>query len=489
MRRHAAEVLGRIGGDQATEALIGKLHDPSALVRERAAEALATLARPEASYALQIVLVADTSAGVRALAAEALGKIHGKGAVVQLLLAMPGHQRRACAGASRWPWAASTAAGPCGPSSGCWATRTPGVRCAAADALAHLGSRRALEPLAKAMRDPDPCVRWHAADAMSTPGRAAGRADLPQRAGGQPSRACAGARPARWAGAPRGIPAVVDALIGTLRDGDANGARLRRPGAGAAGRPVARWRPCASCWRTPRRPASSARSATWPGSRPTDWSDGPGGCANDHNHRRRRQGRHRQDHAHRPADPLHSREGSGLDPGHRRGPGQQPELGAGHGRWNAPSGDVREDTADKARPGKLEPGMAKQDILDYEINSSLVEGDGVDLLAMGRPEGPGCYCAANNMLRTIVDRMTKAVRLGGHRQRGRAGAPVPAHDAGRGRPSDRQRPDDARHHHRRARGGPDLGAQDPHRQALPDREPRHRRPHARSCWPPSRNTN
>jgi CO dehydrogenase maturation factor len=71
-------------------------------------------------------------------------------------------------------------------------------------------------------------------------------------------------------------------------------------------------------------------------------------------------------------------------------------------------GDIREDTADKARSGKLEAGVSKQDILDYEINDSLVEGDGVDLLAMGRPEGPGCYCAANNMLRTIVDRMTKA---------------------------------------------------------------------------------
>ncbi len=71
-------------------------------------------------------------------------------------------------------------------------------------------------------------------------------------------------------------------------------------------------------------------------------------------------------------------------------------------------GDIREDTAEKNRAGRLEPGVAKQDILDYEINRSLVEGDGVDLLAMGRPEGPGCYCAANNMLRTIVDRMTRA---------------------------------------------------------------------------------
>jgi CO dehydrogenase maturation factor len=69
-------------------------------------------------------------------------------------------------------------------------------------------------------------------------------------------------------------------------------------------------------------------------------------------------------------------------------------------------GDIREDTSDKARAGKLEPGIAKQDLLDYEINASIVESDGVDLLAMGRPEGPGCYCAANNMLRTIVDRIS-----------------------------------------------------------------------------------
>jgi len=71
-------------------------------------------------------------------------------------------------------------------------------------------------------------------------------------------------------------------------------------------------------------------------------------------------------------------------------------------------GDIREDTADKTRTGRLEPGISKQDLLDYEINQSLVEGDGVDLLAMGRPEGPGCYCAANNMLRTIIDRLSAA---------------------------------------------------------------------------------
>jgi CO dehydrogenase maturation factor len=66
-------------------------------------------------------------------------------------------------------------------------------------------------------------------------------------------------------------------------------------------------------------------------------------------------------------------------------------------------GDIREETSEKARANLLDAGIAKRDLLDYEINSSVVEGVGVDLLAMGRPEGPGCYCAANNMLRAIVD--------------------------------------------------------------------------------------
>ena len=71
-------------------------------------------------------------------------------------------------------------------------------------------------------------------------------------------------------------------------------------------------------------------------------------------------------------------------------------------------GDIREDTSEKARSGRLDAGVAKQDLLDYEINASIVEGEGVDLLAMGRPEGPGCCCAANTMLRVIVDRISSS---------------------------------------------------------------------------------
>ncbi len=75
-------------------------------------------------------------------------------------------------------------------------------------------------------------------------------------------------------------------------------------------------------------------------------------------------------------------------------------------------GDIREDMLRKVKTsgalaGSMPGGMSKQDYLDYQIQMALTEGDRVDLLVMGRPEGPGCYCAANQMLRVIVDRLQK----------------------------------------------------------------------------------
>jgi CO dehydrogenase maturation factor len=71
-------------------------------------------------------------------------------------------------------------------------------------------------------------------------------------------------------------------------------------------------------------------------------------------------------------------------------------------------GDVREETATAVGGGAALSGMSKWDYLDLRINEALVEEVGFDLLAMGRPEGPGCYCAANNILRTSVDRLSNA---------------------------------------------------------------------------------
>lgn len=51
----------------------------------------------------------------------------------------------------------------------------------------------------------------------------------------------------------------------------------------------------------------------------------------------------------------------------------------------------------------LPGGMTKQQFLEYKIQSSIVETPDFDLLAMGRPEGPGCYCYANNLLRDVLN--------------------------------------------------------------------------------------
>jgi CO dehydrogenase maturation factor len=52
-------------------------------------------------------------------------------------------------------------------------------------------------------------------------------------------------------------------------------------------------------------------------------------------------------------------------------------------------------------------GMTKDVFMEMKVEQSLVEGEGFDLIALGRPEGPGCYCAANNLLSSLIDRLMK----------------------------------------------------------------------------------
>ncbi len=59
-------------------------------------------------------------------------------------------------------------------------------------------------------------------------------------------------------------------------------------------------------------------------------------------------------------------------------------------------------------PSQISPGMTKDRYLEYRIQDSLIEAEGFDLLTMGRPEGPGCYCFANNLLRTLIDKLSKS---------------------------------------------------------------------------------
>jgi CO dehydrogenase maturation factor len=48
-------------------------------------------------------------------------------------------------------------------------------------------------------------------------------------------------------------------------------------------------------------------------------------------------------------------------------------------------------------------GMTKDVWFEYKVHEAIIESKGFDLLVMGRPEGPGCYCAANSLAKKSID--------------------------------------------------------------------------------------
>jgi len=53
-----------------------------------------------------------------------------------------------------------------------------------------------------------------------------------------------------------------------------------------------------------------------------------------------------------------------------------------------------------ADPDQVPSGISKQDYIKTKVMQTVAEGDNVDLLTMGRPEGKGCYCYVNDILKT-----------------------------------------------------------------------------------------
>lgn len=50
------------------------------------------------------------------------------------------------------------------------------------------------------------------------------------------------------------------------------------------------------------------------------------------------------------------------------------------------------------------PDTDKQALFESKLFEILAEEEGYDLLVMGKPEGSGCYCFVNNLLRGIMDK-------------------------------------------------------------------------------------
>jgi len=55
-------------------------------------------------------------------------------------------------------------------------------------------------------------------------------------------------------------------------------------------------------------------------------------------------------------------------------------------------------------------GMTQETYIEYKLNASLAEGKNVDLLVMGGPDGPGCFCFPNNILRSHLDNLSKGYK-------------------------------------------------------------------------------
>ena len=65
-------------------------------------------------------------------------------------------------------------------------------------------------------------------------------------------------------------------------------------------------------------------------------------------------------------------------------------------------GNAREEM----KKGVVPDGMTKDIFMDMKLQQAIIEDDGFDLVVMGQPEGPGCYCAANTLLTRFLEKLT-----------------------------------------------------------------------------------
>jgi CO dehydrogenase maturation factor len=70
-------------------------------------------------------------------------------------------------------------------------------------------------------------------------------------------------------------------------------------------------------------------------------------------------------------------------------------------------GSMREEAFTRHIP----PGMNRHDYVRFRFRQALVEARGFDLVAMGRPEGSGCYCFANDLLSECMLQLERDYRF------------------------------------------------------------------------------
>ncbi|GAW91838.1 AAA family ATPase [Calderihabitans maritimus] len=66
--------------------------------------------------------------------------------------------------------------------------------------------------------------------------------------------------------------------------------------------------------------------------------------------------------------------------------------------------EILDETKD---PKAIPTGMTKDMFIEYKLSQSIIETEHVDLLVMGGPQGPGCYCYPNDLLRRHLESLSK----------------------------------------------------------------------------------
>jgi CO dehydrogenase maturation factor len=70
-----------------------------------------------------------------------------------------------------------------------------------------------------------------------------------------------------------------------------------------------------------------------------------------------------------------------------------------------PLAEIREEGS--SPEGSPASGVGRVRAVEDEIQRAITEANGFDLVTMGRPEGPRCYCYVNNLLRKSLDGLSR----------------------------------------------------------------------------------
>jgi CO dehydrogenase maturation factor len=76
-----------------------------------------------------------------------------------------------------------------------------------------------------------------------------------------------------------------------------------------------------------------------------------------------------------------------------------PNSNFGEALGLAPGGTIADVLEETKQIKELPAGMTRQGWVQYRLSQLVEESDRFDLLTMGTPEGPGCYCYPNDLLR------------------------------------------------------------------------------------------